>query len=197
MSQHLAHLRYLLRRKWLFFRLGKLVDVGLWERLTHDLYQFRPTFWRLGVRVLTQMDPEEWIKRRAKEIMAWRKRIAIKPLPETSEDDAIEVAKDEHLALTKQLAKLSDWYSLMVQHTARHRWEFYVIRDMGSARRVEMPEKWLRAMVADWMTGSLLSGTPREDMPRSVRLWFAAKARDINIGPDARRFVHDLLKDVK
>lgn len=195
---HLAHLRYLLRRKALYFRLGKLVGVGLWERLTHDVYQFRPSFWRLGVQVFHLPDPEEWIKRRSNEIARWQRSIMIKPVSdEEIEARTLELAKDEHLAWSKQMEKRQDEYALMVQHTARHRWEFYILRDEEKTRRVPMPEPMLRAMAADWMTGSMMSGAPRDEMPRQVRMWFVKHVRDINISPDARKFVQSLLEKVK
>lgn len=193
MKVHLAHLKYLLRRKWLFFRLGSRVGVSLRERLTHDLYQFRPKLWRIGVQVFHVPSGEAWVHARAKEV--WRTDPGLNRLTfQEAEHFALEHAKDDHVKWAREQAKLNDVYALLVQHSATYRWEHYIVRDMAETRYTEMPEHCVRTMLADWLTGAIMSGAREDDVVAQVRSWYVRHRSVIRMYPNNRKLLQELLE---
>ncbi len=75
------------------------------------------------------------------------------------------------------------------QKRARHHWQFWLITwDRGSSTPLEMPEHFVREMVADWW-GAGKGMSERWD----VRSWFIERQHIMALHPKTEELVRDLL----
>jgi hypothetical protein len=74
------------------------------------------------------------------------------------------------------------------QKRARHHWQFWLITwDRGSTTPLEMPERYVREMVADWCgAGKVLGGA-------NARAWFTERNGAMILHPKTELLVRDLL----
>jgi hypothetical protein len=78
------------------------------------------------------------------------------------------------------------------QHANPHHWQHWVLReDSGATKVLEMPERYVREMVADWM-GAGRAITGRWD----VASWYAANREKILLGVGTRARVDELIAHV-
>ena len=191
---HAQHFAYVAQRKRLFLQYARRLRVRWWHIVTHDLHFFRPSLWALGVRVFHGPDAEQWIHERAQEILGYTEHPAQDK--EEAANTALRMARDEYGVHAKHLAALNDRFAM--HHQRRPwRWESYIVRDLAETRYCEMPEYWVRVMVADWLTGARMSGTPADEVFVQVRKWYARHRDVIRITPALKKYVTQLLEAQK
>ena len=71
-----------------------------------------------------------------------------------------------------------------------HHWEYWVLSGRSVEKPMEMPEKFAREMVADWMAASR-AYTGSWDMHR----WLCKNWNKVKLHPNTREFVLELLKN--
>ena len=77
------------------------------------------------------------------------------------------------------------------QKRNKHHWQYWVInRDDGDIKRIPMPEKYIREMVADWM-GAGRAITGRWD----IEEWYAKNREKIKLEDETRKKVESLIYD--
>jgi len=74
-----------------------------------------------------------------------------------------------------------------------HHWQYYVLlQDKGDLIPLEMPEKYAREMLADWI-GAGLAINGKND----VHFWYYKNKENIKLHPNTRKFIEKLLSDLK
>ena len=138
MKRHIAYLKYLIRHKWFVLVAGIKIGCPLWRLLTHDLSKFRPSEWFAYVAYFygTQY-----------------------PSVYTYYGD-----RRNHILDTgfykENIKEKFEFAWLHHQHRNLHHWQYWLLKeDDGDTKVLEMPEKYVFEMVADWMgAGRAISG---------------------------------------
>jgi hypothetical protein len=93
----------------------------------------------------------------------------------------------------------SDWYAaerkaafnLAWRHHQRrqpHHWQYWLLtKDTGQTFPLEMPDRFVREMVADWMGAGRALGKP------DTRAWYTKNNGNMNIHPSTRARIAELL----
>lgn len=141
MKKYIKYLSYIIRHKWFVFIAG--VDLKKTGR--------KISLWRLMVHDLSKFCPNEWV-----------------PYMEhfygdnLSEKEIADVPGDyRHFFVSKERwAKKFDVAWLHHIHRNPHHWQYWVLReDDGGTITIEMPEKYMHEMVADWLgAGRAITG---------------------------------------
>lgn len=122
MRAHLAYLGYVMRHKWFVFQACLKWNVPMWRAVVHDWTKFTPTEWSPYVHSFYNADGS-------------------KKNPKT-ENTTLEVSKLGD-------AFRAAWNSHQ-KHNPHH-WQYWVlINDEDGIMPLEMPETYLREMLADW-----------------------------------------------
>lgn len=75
------------------------------------------------------------------------------------------------------------------QHYGPHHWQYWVLReDSGAIIALEMPDRFAREMVADWIGAGRALGKP------DTVAWYLANYEKYVLHPDTRRRVEELLR---
>lgn len=75
------------------------------------------------------------------------------------------------------------------RHYNQHHWDHFVL-DMSKQTAVEMPEKFLKEMVCDWIATGIMKGNPIHDYYKRVK-------NDIILHPTTRAKLEDILRKMK
>ena len=213
---HLRYLRYVLRHKWFVLLAGLKVGAPLWRLLIHDWSKFLPVEWVAYARYFYggwRNWPEGPTKEHAKTLVqpafdrAWlhhqkankhhwqywllnldnfRPRFVLQ-----SPDGGYT---GNRIMRTDQTSRRGlDLPSLDINLEGEaERW--HLVRDLvaDAARApipLEMPRGYLREMVADWMgAGRAITGR------WEVAEWYARNRESIQLHPNTRTLVEDLLR---
>lgn len=159
MRAHLAYARYVMRHKWFVLLGGLRTRTSLWRLLVHDWSKLTPAEWGPYVRQFYNSDGS--------------KRDVRRP--------------DGGYNLAEQPWEFRQAWLHHQRHT-KHHWQCWVLLgDNGQTVALEIPEKFIREMVADWM-GAGRAITGRWD----VGSWYA-KNRDLMVMHPATRARVDAL----
>jgi hypothetical protein len=121
MNAHLRYLRYVLRHKWFVLVAGLRTGAPLWRLLIHDWSKFLPSEWFAYVR------------------MFYGPKVAGDPRGASASYNPGANAPFDRA-----------W--LHHVHLNPHHWQHWLLkRDSGDLVALEMPENFVREMVADWM----------------------------------------------
>jgi hypothetical protein len=133
MRKHLRYLSYVIRHKWFVFIAGLRVGAPLWRLIIHDWSKFLPCEWSAYAEYFYGEKPRLQ-KQEADDYRYWT---LVQPYI-----DAFNAAWLHH------------------QHHNPHHWQYWVLRmDSGEVLVLNMPEKFIREMVADWMgAGRAITG---------------------------------------
>lgn len=168
MRKHLRYISYLLRHKWFVFVAGLRTGAPLWRLLIHDWSKFLPCEWLPYARYFYGSYPP------------WdRAKIECPGYP---------------YRLTKEgMAESFDRAWLHHQHFNPHHWQYWILReDSGAVKRLPMPEKFAREMLADWMgAGRAITGK------WGTTHWYLRNHGHIALHSDTRDFIEKLLADVE
>lgn len=166
MTAHLRYASYVIRHKWFVFRAGLKTKAPIWRLVIHDWSKLTPAEWFPYVQTFYGWKTEDY--KQAARHNVWMKG-----------------------------ARGSEWRSpgafdrawLHHQHRNPHHWQHWLLReDDGDTKALEMPEKFVREMVADWMgAGRAITGK------WEVTDWYAKNAAKIVLHPDSRALAESLM----
>jgi hypothetical protein len=134
--KHLKYLSYVIRHKFFVLIAGLKTGAPLWRLLIHD--------W-------SKLLPSEWFPYAEKFYGVW----------------AGTKVREDHNTIScficRSIARVEyafDRAWLHHQRRNKHHWQYWVLRnDDGTTRALQMPEKYAREMVADWMgAGRAITG---------------------------------------
>lgn len=162
---NIKYLRYLLRHKWYVFRSCLLLKVPLWRAIIHDWSKFLPSEWRPYTHFFYGDHPR-------------RDQIPFRFSYYTPDSDTKEYWADRFdRAWNKH------------QKRQPHHWQHWVmIMDSGETKILEMPEVFIREMVADWM-GAGLAITGKMETPS----WYLKNRDKMKMGHATRKRVEEIL----
>ena len=198
MKAHALYLRYLLRHKWFVFQAGRKTGAPLWRLILHDWSKFTPAEWAPYARMFYGPFRVGF----PVEINSWEGVHGPARITErrTSKDGRFKVEMADHSqsfwAWDYEIDGLCDALNafdrawLHHQHQNPHHWQHWVLRlDDGEAYPLEMPEAFVREMVADWAgAGRAITGK------WEVGSWYQRNAKTIELHPATRRLVLRLLE---
>lgn len=169
MSKHFKYAVYLAKHKWFVFMAGLRVGAPLWRLIIHDWSKFLPCEWLPYARYF--YGDREWYE--------WVDSIG-KYLPGFGPARGLQQLKGEF-----------DRAWLHHQHANPHHWQHWNLReDSGVTKLLEMPEHFIREMVADWMgAGRVITGK------WEAAEWYAKNREIIQLAPYTRETVEELLGD--
>lgn len=149
------------------WRYAKYVALHKWFVLRAGLRTKAPV-WRLLVHDWSKLTPAEW--------GPYRRRFFAGRSGKTDGRDPDEW----------QRAWAHHW------HRNAHHWEHWLVLRPGEAPRpMEMPERFIREMVADWMgAGRAITGE------WEVAQWYDGNRETILLGPATRELVERLIQEV-
>jgi hypothetical protein len=155
MGRHLAYGWYLLRHKWFVFLAGCRLGIP-WLALLHDNSKLRPDEWVPYARFFYESDGS---KRTRRDSTGYYK-------PTDSGNAAFDYA----------------W--LLHQKRNKHHWQWWCLpEDAGGLKTLEMPDRYRREMLADWIGAGRAQGTP--DTAR----WYRVNRHKMTLGPQTRRWI--------
>lgn len=126
--KHLRYLKYLICHKWFVFLAGLKTKAPLWRLIVHDWSKFLPCEWLPYVESFY-----------GKGIALRQEQKSVLGLTPSEDQDLIEIKSSFDHA----------W--LHHQHLNQHHWQHWVLReDSGRVKLLEIPEHFVREMVADW-----------------------------------------------
>ena len=164
--KHLLYLRYLLRHKWFVLQAGLKTKAPLWRLIIHDWSKFLPCEWFPDVESfygagITLRQKQEQVT-------------------------GLQPGEAFQLSLIKDQFDLA-W--LHHQHANPHHWQHWVLReDSGAVKLLDMPEHFIREMVADW------AGAGRTITGRwEVADWYEKNKANIQLDWPCRARVESLL----
>jgi hypothetical protein len=158
MRAHLKYASYVLRHKWYVFL--ACCELGIWWRgIIHDWTKFLPCEWFPYVAYFNGPKYPSWRTLygdvRQQECAAGRTKEAVR--------DAFDRAWLHH------------------QHTNKHHYQHWVLRnDDGDTRILQMPDVYMREMVADWRGAGRALGKP------DTAAWYQHNRDHILLHPTTR-----------
>lgn len=188
MRKHFQYLKYVLRHKWFVFQAGCMIDASLWRLIIHDWSKFLPSEWfgyvdyfygpkepphlegQVGIRPNRDANIVDYReKKKVKFDLAWRKH---------------QVRNKHHWQYWVLLNDHPSTSRLLNSHT--NKWSG---RAIGEEDCLEMPEKYIKEMVADWCgAGKAITGKWR------VYSWYLDNKDMILLHPITRVRVEELVE---
>ena len=144
--KHFEYLKYIVRHKWYVFVAGRKLKVSLIQLIVHDWHKFLPTEWMPYVEYFYG---DHGAKFNGGFMWEW------------TEAGNVKLAFDKA------------WLSHI--HFGKHHWQHWILReDSGKIACIEMPDKYVVEMVADWMgAGRAITGK------WEVESWFVKNASNM------------------
>ena len=168
MNKHLKYLKYLIRHKWFVFVACRKCGVSIWRAIIHDWHKFLPDEWFPYANYF------------------YGKNIKWSDL---AGDQKNHVAYSDTEEYWK--SRFNHAWNLH-QKRARHHWQFWVLindNDHLKYCQLDIPEKYLREMVADWWgAGKAITGN------WDALSWYHTNKDEILVSDSTRNRVEDLLK---
>lgn len=159
MRKHLRYAGYVARHKWFVLRAGLGLGVSLPQLLLHDWQKLMPVEWFAYVETFYGDKPSPR-----------RKDGGYDP---NAVSDAFDRAWLHHQKVG-----------------GKHHWQYWVLpKDDGTLKALEMPERYVREMVADWRgAGRAIAGPGASTVD-----WYAANRQKMTLHPSTRLRVETLL----
>ena len=162
MKAHLAYLGYVLRHKWHVFISCLKMRVPFGLAIIHDLSKFSRCEWTPYVRQFYN--------------------------PDGSKRGMVRDKSGAYDSAAQPIEFQRAWLS---HQRNRHHWQAWVsLGDVGKLTALEIPEKYIREMIADWMGAGLAQGgkaTPRK--------WYEANKAKLVLHPISRSRIEALLAE--
>lgn len=191
-GRYVAYLRYVAIHKWHVFAAGCRLGIP-WLALLHDNSKFLTDEWPWYARHFYAPDG-------SKQTWQGKDGFSVDPDNDTKFDRAWlkHIRRNKHHP--QHWVEVSDLHCRCWRPTDRYRPSGYeLLRDDGDATcmaclvrvpresiRVvtrEMPERYRREMLADWIGAGAAQGTP------DTRGWYAARGKNLPLGPETRAWV--------
>lgn len=200
MNKHLNYLKYVVRHKWYVFLACRELGVPFWQSVVHDASKFRPSEWFPYVNYfyglpkvgdLVEISSYEGFYGDARIVEVRRSKSArylvemldgSQPAPFWAHDyevEGLEKAKQNF-----------DYAWNLHQKRQPHHWQFWLLTfDTGETFPLDMPEKYCREMVADWIgAGRAITGKIE------VGTWYAKNRDNIKLTARTRDRVEELVE---
>jgi hypothetical protein len=170
MRKHFKYLDYVIRHKYFVFVAGLKTKAPLWRLLIHDWSKFMPSEW-LPYTEFFYGDHHDFCYKCGEHV----RRHDFLPCKYYRTKDAFDRAWLHHL------------------HLNPHHWQHWVLRmDSGDTLVLNMPEKLIREMVADWMgAGRAITGR------WEAYDWYQKNKDKMQMTEDTRSMVECLLEEVR
>jgi hypothetical protein len=169
MNKHLKYLSYVIRHKWFVFVACNKLGVSTWRAIIHDWTKFLPCEWFAYVNSFYGDHPK-W------EDISSGQKLAGYPFE-----------------LTKDYWKprfASAWNHH--QKSNKHHWQYWLLTndsDDPKHSAIEMPDKYVREMVADWWgAGRAITGK------WEANIWYEKQRNKILLHEKTRAQVEQLLQ---
>jgi hypothetical protein len=158
--KHFKYLSYVVRHKWFVFVECWRLGIPI-RGIFHDMSKFLPSEWFPYVNFFYSDKP------------------------------AAQVGKDGYYKPAETGDKAFDLAWLLHQRRNRHHWQWWLLLgDEDALKVLEMPEEYVREMVADWKGAGKAQGKP------DTKAWYKTHASRIRLHPNTVELVENLL-DVK
>lgn len=166
LSIHLKYLRYVIRHKWFVFQAGLKTGAPIWRLIVHDWSKFLPCEWIPYARFFYGDFPDAAVTGRFVVDFGHNPR---------DFKDVVAAEFDEA------------W--LHHQHMSPHHWQHWLLReDSGNTKALQMPEHFVREMVADWAgAGKAITGR------WEVAEWYGKNKDKMVLHERTRDYVEGLL----
>lgn len=131
MNKHLLYSKYLFRHKWFVFQAGRKLGVNWFQLLIHDWSKFLPSEWFPYANYFYGNYPSEMEHTEND----FGQKHFIHPEKKTKEywERRFNIAWLHH------------------QKRNKHHWQYWVLmNDDGTIQAMEIPDKYLNEMIADW-----------------------------------------------
>lgn len=163
------YLSYIIRHKWFVFIAACRLGIPF-RGMVHDMSKFLPSEWLPYLRYFYGKYPT---KEEAKRAL----KIAMVTYSRTAET----VARDFDLAWLKH------------QHRNPHHWQYWLLReDKGATKVLQMPQKYMLEMLADWVgAGRAIKGKIE------VKKWYQSNRGEIVLHSQTRREIEWLLSGLE
>lgn len=160
LGRYIQYLGYVLRHKRYVFRAARRLGIP-WRGLVHDLSKLRPSELLPYARYFYEPDGSPRTR---------RDKTGYYKAAETG-DQAFDLAWMHH------------------QHRNPHHWQYWVLPlDDGGVKALQMPEEYVREMVADWTGAGLAQGHGDDVVP-----WYLEHRHQMTMHPETRWAVEDLI----
>jgi len=166
MKAHWRYLCYVIRHKWFVYQAGRWCNVGFWRLLIHDWTKFLPCEWFAYVEKFygKKIPVDE-----PDDFRYWQARGPV--------DAAFDHAWNHH------------------QKANKHHWQYWLLTndsDEPKHKALDMPVKYRREMIADWMgAGRAISGK------WEVWTWYEKNRNRIILSEHTRTKVEEQLAFLK
>lgn len=158
MKAHLQYLSYVLRHKWFVFLACIDLRVPLHQAIIHDWQKFLPIEWFAYVDEF--YSPEHAITR-----------------DETGYYHAAGVGGAFDRAWLHHI------------HLGPHHWQYWILRqDDGEIKALQIPDRFVREMIADWRGAGRAQGTP------DTVKWYLKNGEKMALHPETRQRIESLLR---
>jgi hypothetical protein len=207
-NKHWQYLKYVVRHKWFVLVAGLHVGAPLWRLLIHDWSKFLPCEWRPYAAFfygMPDIDDNVWvdcidgvggraviIEKRYDPNTKYKVRISDGYIGESQEFWA-------HDFEVKGVDEAKAAFDAAWNHHQKanpHHWQYWLLTmDSGETAPIDMPEKFVREMVADWIG----AGWAIRNQPNYVSAcagageWYAKNADRMKLSARTRRRVEELL----
>lgn len=174
MKMHWRYLMYVLRHKLYVFQAGRQLGVGWWQLLTHDWSKFLPSEWLPYAHFFYGGPHRPWA-----EVTVFQKYHF----------------GDHAWRTSKEGVKAAFNYAWLLHiHRQPHHWQHWLLQqDDGDLKVLEMPERYVREMVADWRGAGRAQG---KTGPNELREWYDGRAATMLLHDQTRARVVALIGDL-
>jgi len=161
---HIQYLKYVIRHKWFVFKGRKRAGCSLWLALIHDWSKFLPVEWIPYTHSFYNKDGSKRKVRNA--------------------DGSYDPTK---------VNKEFDYAWRHHQGSNKHHWQYWVlINDEDGTYPLEMPEKYVREMIADWIGAGMAIAGRKDPNP-----WYQTNKHKMVLHDVTRKLVEDILEELK
>lgn len=199
MQAHWKYLKYVIRHKWYVFLACRSIGVSWWQSIVHDWTKFLPREWFAYVRYFYGLPkvgdvvdfqgiegfggPARIVEVRWVKGNRYKVEMLDGSQPEPFWSHDLEIPG---------LCEAQAAFDLAWNHHQKrnpHHWQYWLLTlDDGGTYPVEMPERYMTEMVADW-EGAGRAITGKID----VAGWYAKNQKKIQLHPRTRDFVESLI----
>ena len=97
-----------------------------------------------------------------------------------------------YYATNKNMNITNTWHIHL--HRNKHHWQYWIFMDNeGNMQALEMPEKYVIEMIADWYSVAICEGG-LDKLPERVARWYYHRQDKILLHPNTRKYVEDNIR---
>lgn len=194
------YLKYVIRHKWFVFTACRTLGVPWWQSIIHDWTKFLPCEWFPYVRYFYGLPKVgdvidyqgiEGVVGPAR-IIETRYATGSRYKVEMLDKNPVEPfwAHDFEVPGVIQAKQAFDVAWNHHQKANKHHWQYWLLSfDDGGTEAIEMPERYMAEMVADWVgAGQAINGYV------DVEGWYAKNRNKMKLNQRTRDFVEEIIR---